>query len=335
MIRRPPRPSPASSTVRPVPAVALAPLTNRPPSGSPPPPLPGGSLGQYCGGTEPITLQKGLYANVLERPLALLLTSRQHSRTLKMYQARGLATLRDLSFCPDGTHRRWLPDLLTNPRLAHERASLHLDLSVLISRLPRSPCRYLGREYQQLLFHRPDIPDRGQFWTGLLTDAKFTLLEPTYLFAPSAQDNGHLRSSAHGPLAGLRNSGSITIPVHKRPPPCPPPADTPLATPPPSPSHSDDTTDLHQPGTAKAISVQHFIPFYEALELFNSRFKRRLKFFVPPTLLGTEHHPGLIGIYLNLISAEVGMKVYRSLGKETIRGILQIRVFIDLYKTEV
>ena len=35
----------------------------------------GGSLGQYCGGTKPITLQKGIYANVLEGPLALLLAS--------------------------------------------------------------------------------------------------------------------------------------------------------------------------------------------------------------------------------------------------------------------
>ena len=50
------------------------------------------------------------------------------------------------------------------------------------------------------------------------------------------------------------------------------------------------------PRTTKAVSVQHFIPFYEALEVFNSRFKRRLKFLeahcpdmVPPTLLGTEH----------------------------------------------
>ena len=67
-------------------------------------------LGQYCGDTKTITLQKGIYANVLEGPLALLLTSRQHSRTLRMYQLRGLATSGDLSYCPDGTHRRWLPD---------------------------------------------------------------------------------------------------------------------------------------------------------------------------------------------------------------------------------
>ena len=53
---------------------------------------------------------------------------------------------------------------------------------------------------------------------------------------------------------------------------------------------------------------------------------------VPPTSLGTEHHPGLIGIYLDLIPAEVGMKVlYSSMGTEIVRGIRQIRLFIDSY----
>ena len=49
---------------------------------------------------------------------------------------------------------------------------------------------------------------------------------------------------------------------------------------------------------------------------------------IPATSLGNEHHPGLIGVYLELIPSEVGMKVYCSLGTESVRGI---RVFIDLY----
>ena len=49
---------------------------------------------------------------------------------------------------------------------------------------------------------------------------------------------------------------------------------------------------------------------------------------IPATSLGNEHHPGLIGVYLELIPSEVGMKVYRSLGTDSVRGI---RVFIDLY----
>ena len=95
---------------------------------------------------------------------------------------------------------------------------------------------------------------------------------------------------------------------------------------------------VHFPRVTKAVTVQQFIPFYEALEVFNGKFKRRLKFlelhcpqYIPATTLGNECHPGLIGIYLELIPSEVGMKVHRSLGTESVRVIRQIRVFIDLY----
>ena len=60
--------------------------------------------------------------------------------------------------------------------LTHDRAGLHMDLTVLIGPLPRGPCRPLGRVYQYLLFHRPDIAEREQLWTGLWTSDHRMLL---------------------------------------------------------------------------------------------------------------------------------------------------------------
>ena len=115
----------------------------------------------------------------------------------------------DLTSSPLCGHPRWSQTqiICECPRLTHERAGLHLDLTVLISRHPRGPRRSLGREYQRLLFHRPAATSGRS--NGPMRSAPSS--NPT-----SGQDNG--RSSAHG----SRNSESNTIPVHKRQPPCPP-----------------------------------------------------------------------------------------------------------------
>ena len=51
-------------------------------------------------------------------------------------------------------------------RLSHDRAGLYPDLTVLIGQLPRGPYRALGWAHQRNLFHRPDLPDRGQLWSS-------------------------------------------------------------------------------------------------------------------------------------------------------------------------
>ena len=96
-------------------------------------PTSGANLGQSCGGNEPITLQKGNYPSVLQGLLSLQLASRQQRRTLQLFKDRGLASWGDLSYCPDGLSRRWLPahvfqELITFPTDTPGACPPHLHL---------------------------------------------------------------------------------------------------------------------------------------------------------------------------------------------------------------
>ena len=57
-------------------------------------------------------LQKGTYQSILDCPLAMLLAGSQRSRMLQLFADRALLTWGDLSCCPHGTARRWLPPAL-------------------------------------------------------------------------------------------------------------------------------------------------------------------------------------------------------------------------------
>ena len=96
----------------------------------------------------------------------------------------------------------------------------------MIGELPRGPCRALWRAYQNLLFHRTDIVDRGQLWTGLWTSAHGCSSAAHRATAHYAKATAPLSHWAPGPPLGHPTMAPVrrTLPRH----PCPVPAGLPL-----------------------------------------------------------------------------------------------------------
>ena len=80
------------------------------------------------------------------------------------------------------------------------------------------PCRTLGRAYQRLLFHQPDIQDRVQLWTGLWTVPIGPSSNPNSAPALPVRGNGDSHVSAHGLPEGSRNSGNTINSMSTRQP---------------------------------------------------------------------------------------------------------------------
>ena len=96
---------------------------------------------------------------------------------------------------------------------------------MLIGRLPRGPCRALGRAYQHLIFHLANIADRGQLLTGLWTSDHRMLLSRPLGNCALREGNRTLVTLSTWATTGSHNYGTgtpnspTTLPGPRRPPP--------------------------------------------------------------------------------------------------------------------
>ena len=149
------------------------------------------------------------------------------------------------------------------PGLSHDRAGLHLDLTVLIGQLPRGPCRSLGRAYQHLLFHRPGIVDRGQLWTGLWSPDHRELLRPQLGNCSLREGQRTLSTLSAWATTGVthlwRRFMELTLDTPGRPLPDLPPGPSPASPGPTprSPLTSPDQQDPPLPASSTAAGLFH------------------------------------------------------------------------------
>ena len=134
------------------------------------------------------------------------------------------------------------------PTASTNLAGRHHDLTLLAAGIPRGPRRNPARAFQRLLFHEPDIANRGQLWTGLWSPWHRTALGPALQLCSLKDGQKTLLELATWATAGVQQLWLHFKEYTAAQAPFPSPPDTPetphVGGPPPLP---EDTTSGRPP----------------------------------------------------------------------------------------